>query len=179
MPIKFHPVATQINTGNHVSLDQQKGTIIAGYLAVPGGHVSAIKAALRAIEAMAAARPACNQYFLSLRFKKSLSQILSNPNIWINYSPHLDTLDHAAQTYFYDNQDWAEIALAPSTCEGPTRIGKIMGTLLHEFAHVAGARGTIEKSAEISLFACGLGTKTEYNAQEDDPNTLYKPWVVG
>lgn len=169
------PVHVQINTGNHKSPYSH-----IGYYAVPSKYVKHVKIALLAVSGIATNVPTSNAYFRGLKYKRSLTQILAAPNIWVNYSP---TLPYYAQIRPFDvnamefNKDMAaEIGLSTAAYEGSLK--KLVGALIHEFAHVAGA-GRTTKEAETANVYSNQGSIEELITGIDDPRTPYAPWVEG
>lgn len=157
-------MATQINTGNHVSRK-------VGYLPIPSDYVQDVEWALERAAHIAKTIPAANTYFSTLGFFRSLTQVLEDSETWVHYSPRLKP---AGENYV--SPYWAEIAIS----ESQFQIGRkaVLGTLIHELAHAAGAPG-YGKAAETALVYCGLGTFIEKDTLVDDPNTEYRPNLEG
>jgi hypothetical protein len=55
---------------------------------------------------------------------------------------------------------------------------KVLGILIHELAHIAGATDFTTK-AEDALVHCGLGTLQELETGINDPSTPYDPGIQG
>ena len=156
----------QINVGNHVSymapLDQ----------AVPFRHQWVTNWALQRAKHISATLPGADAYFRSLPFGCSLTQLLGDFTIWINYAPNLDGKVGAT-----DKLSHSEIAIA----EVAYRFGRwtVLGTLIHELAHCGGAPGGASKAAEDALLACGLGKRSERRTGVDDIGTPFDPGAEG
>ena len=124
--------------------------------------------------------PAANSYFSSLSAGRSLTNLLNDGTIWINFNPTL-TVDGAT---FHNNDLW----IGP----GPFRIGRwtVLATIIHELAHIGGAGGaatglvcsafsTACHAAERAVLECGLGKRSEQRTGVDDPRTPYNPNITG
>lgn len=55
----------------------------------------------------------------------------------------------------------------------------VLGTLIHELAHVGGAPGGNSHAAEQAILECGLGRRYEHELGVDSPQTIYNPTIVG
>ncbi len=113
-----------------------------------------------------------NPYYRTLPGGRSLSELLADRSIWINFHP---TMVDFGETNFAGGK---EIAIANTSC----RIGNwtVLGTLVHELAHVNGVVGaTLPQAAEDAVLACGLGRLSERLTGVDDPNTPYNPNIRG
>jgi len=118
-----------------------------------------------------------NRYFRSLSVGRTLTNLLGDGSIWVNYDPSI--------TYFgytYSNND---IWIGPM----PFRIGKwtVLATIIHELAHINGAPGGSAvclptgtcHAAERAVLESGLGNRTEFTSGKDDPQTPYNPTISG
>ena len=121
-----------------------------------------------------------NRYFRSLPGGRSLTALLNDSSIWINYDPAL-TVDGST----FHNQD---LWIGP----GPFRAGRwvVLATIIHELAHINGAGGaatglvcstfsTACHAAERAVLECGLGNRRELRDKIDDPSTPYNPHIFG
>lgn len=152
----------QINVGDHVSPDPN-------YVRVPPYYLPALRWARDRANKIAKNMPSADRYFLRLPLRRTLSSILADSSIWINYHA---TLPHYGAT---SRRFPGEIALGRfAFVEGRWML---LGTLLHELAHVAGADGRT-RSAEQTLVHCGLGRPSEISGV-DDPKTPFDPRVRG
>jgi len=116
-------------------------------------------------------KPSADVYFRSLPGARSLSDLLSDNSIWINYHP---TLMAYGQT---DAVGGNEIAISAIS----RRMGRwtVLGTLVHELAHVDGAPAGSSNAAELAVLACGMGKARERSTGIDDPYTPYDPTIQG
>lgn len=155
----------QINIGDHVSSQ-------AGYIAFPNNKLDTIRWARRKAIWIAANIATANPYYRGLPGGRSLTELLADRSIWINYHP---TMVHFGETNFAGGK---EIAIANSSY----RIGRwtVLATLVHELAHVNGVRGATQpQAAELAVLACGLGRQSEFRTGVDDPRTPYNPTIRG
>ena len=152
----------QINIGDHVSP-------VEGYSPVPVHLREQLYWARTKARVIAATRPDANKYFLHLQRRRSLTDLLADRSIWVNYSVKLGT-DYG-QAAGHD-----EIAIAPVAF----RMGRwtVLATIIHELAHCDGAPGRYSREAELAVLACGLGRKSE-QVIGDDPYTPYNPNTTG
>jgi hypothetical protein len=116
-------------------------------------------------------RARSNVYFRSLPDGRSLTDLLNDAAIWVNYHP---TMGAYGETNAVSGK---EIAISERAC----RIGRwtVLATLIHELAHAGGAPGGADASAEEALLACGLGRSVEKTTGVDDPRTPYSPTIRG
>lgn len=151
----------QINIGDHTSP-------YSDYLAFPTARREVIRWARRKAIWIAQAKPAANVYFKGLPSGRSLTSLLADNSIWVNYAP---TMPH------YGEAGGNEIAISHQSY----RIGRwtVLATLIHELAHVGGAPGGANPAAERALLACGLGRHAELASGIDDPWTPYDPNISG
>lgn len=123
--------------------------------------------------------PGANRYFRSLPLGRSLTDILNDGTIWINFDP---TLDNHTFGFTFANSD---IWVGPF----PFRIGRwtVLATIIHELAHIDGAVGGAActpdgagcADAERAVLECGLGKRSELRTGVDDPSTPYDPTIRG
>lgn len=159
----------QINIGDHISSE-------AGYIAFPNQHRPAIRWARTKAQWITRNIPAADVYFRTLPNARTLTQLLADSSIWVNYHP---TMPHFGET---NRVGGKEIAISITSL----RIGRwtVLGTLIHELAHSNGAPindalGNPSTQAEGALLACGLGKQSELTSGVDDPNTPYDPRIGG
>lgn len=153
----------QINTGDHTSP-------VTRYVAVPASKRSTLNWARTKAKAIASGNPEANKYFKKMPDGKSLTQLLNDSSIWINYCPGL-TLFGEAQI------SGKELAIGPNSF--PKGKWVVLGTLIHELAHINGAPTGNNTQAEEALYHCGLGTDAEWLDGIDDPSTPYDPSTGG
>lgn len=153
----------QINIGDHISP-------VTGYQAFPTNKRDTIMWARRRARAIAAGMPSANVYFKTLPQGRTLTQILNDSSVWVNY--------HATMPFFGEAEIGGhELAIA----ERSFRIGRwtVLATLIHELAHINGAPTGASTLAEEALLHCGLGKMSEFNTGIDDPHTPYMPGSAG
>ena len=160
----------QINIGDHTSS-------FDGLIAFPPLYRSDMNWARARARRIAAEMPSANVYFRALPGGRSLTQLLADGSIWVNYHPtgHIDGLpDFFGVT---DQVGGKEIGISVRRC----RTGRwgMLGTLIHELAHSNGAAGGQDHSAEGAKLACGLGRSSEQASGIDDPSTPYNPNTHG
>jgi hypothetical protein len=115
--------------------------------------------------------PSADRYFKTLPNGRTLTDLLNDSSIWINHDP--------ASTVFGQTS----IANPNETSVDPPafRMGRwtVLATLVHELAHVNGAPGGNDKSAEEAVLHCGMGRRSEKASGRDDPFTPYNPRIGG
>jgi hypothetical protein len=157
----------QINIGDHISSE-------AEFIAVPGGaRLEMVRWARRKAIWIAQNKPAADVYFRGITAgARSLTALLADSNIWVNFQPTLVDFGVTPGDGFA-----TECAIGPAAF----RIGRwtVLATMIHELAHCNGAPGGASTVAEDSLPSCGLGTMTELRTGVDNPNTPYKPGLAG
>jgi len=152
----------QINIGDHASAR-------VGWIAIPAKYRPVTSWARVRAKRIAREIPSADTYFKSLPYGRSLTALLADSTIWINYEP----LNNA-----YGWANGKEIAM----CKMSYDVGRwtVLGTLIHELAHVNGASGRRSSTtAEEALFHCGLGNRNEFSTGVDDPKTPYDPNIGG
>lgn len=155
----------QINIGDHTSSQ-------AGYIAFPNSKQDTVRWARTKARWIAANIATADPYFRTLPNGKSLTELLADNTIWINYHP---TMVDFGETNFAGGK---EIAISNTSF----RIGRwtVLATLVHELAHVNGVRGAVQpQAAERAVLACGLGKQSELTSGVDDPSTPYNPNIRG
>lgn len=157
-------MSIQINIGDHISTQ-------AGYIAFPAARRDTIRWARVKARWIATNIATANPYFRGLPGGRSLSDLLADRSIWINYHP---TMPHFGETNFVGG---SEIAISQSSY----RIGRwtVLATLIHELAHVDGAPGGASQAAELAVLECGLGRRSERRTGTDDAYTPYDPRITG
>lgn len=154
----------QINIGDHTSSQ-------AGYIAVPAGAKRGMLIWARTKARWIASNiPSADVYFRTLPRGRSLTELLADSSIWINYNA---TFTYYGETNFAGGSEIAIGNLA-------FRIGRwtVLATLVHELAHVNGDDGS-GQGAERAVLACGLGKQSELTSGVDDPYTPYDPRISG
>jgi hypothetical protein len=116
--------------------------------------------------------PSANTYFRTLPFGRSLSELLQDRTIWINYAPTLKGYWGAT-----DKQIHKEIGITPTSYLWGRWM--VLATLIHELAHTNGAPGERSRAAEEAVLHCGLGMRSERTRETDDPRTPYDPLSDG
>ncbi len=153
----------QINIGDHTSPE-------TSYKPVPVQFRDQLYWARTKARSIAATVPGANKYFLHLPRRRSLSVLLADNSIWVNYGPLLPP------KYYGETSGYDEIAVSPKAF----RMGRwtVLGTIIHELAHCNGAGGRNSFEAELAVLACGLGRVSE-QVLGDDPYTPYNPDTKG
>jgi len=156
----------QINVGDHVSPK-------AGFVAVPSDRLKTTQWVRTKAKAVANGMPSADVYFKTLPGGRTLTQLLADSSIWINFGPSL-------VEFGLGQINGKELALGPRAY----KVGKwtVLATLIHELAHLNGAPGgpgSVDTRAEVALVHCGLGKKSELTSGTDDPRTPYNPTFGG
>ncbi len=157
----------QINIGDHVSPE-------SGFVAFPVSKRNTMRWARTKAISIAKNNPRANVYFRSITTgSRSLSQIVADNSLWINYNPSLTDFGETAGASGFSK----ECAIGPSAF----RKGRwmVLATLIHELAHCNGAAGGSATTAEDALPHCGLGSMKELRTGVDDPRTPYEPGLGG
>jgi hypothetical protein len=157
-------MAIQMNVGDHTSPH-------AGFVAVPTKLRGMVDWSRSRAKVIAKTMPGADRYFSTLPGGRSLTSLLNDSSIWINFDPSMT--EFGAQSVAHNN----EIAIGPAAF----RIGRwtVLATLIHELAHVDGAPGGTDRRAEEALLRCGLGKWSEHTTGRDDPGTPYNPNISG
>lgn len=111
-----------------------------------------------------------NPYFERLPFQRSLTSLLADRSIWLNYEN--DPSRYGAT----ETLRRRDIAISSTAFRQGRWV--VLATLIHELAHVAGAPG-FSHSAEQAVLACGLGRQSELLRGKDDKKTPYEPGIIG
>lgn len=154
----------QMNIGDHVSPH-------GGWVALPTARRGQVNWARRRAKVIAKTMGTADRYFKTLPKRRTLTSLLNDRSIWINYDP--TATEFGANSVAHPN----EISIGPSAF----RIGRwtVLATLIHELAHVDGALGGASRDAEEALLRCGLGKWSEFRTGRDDPETPYDPAISG
>jgi hypothetical protein len=150
----------QLNLGDHISRFDQ-------FVPFPKEYRADIQWARSQAKAIANTKPSSNMYFRSLPFGRTLSDILNDRSVWVNWfeDPYMAT----GMTILYNGK--YDIGLSVWAFRSRQRL---LATLIHELAHVGGAPDETTQ-AEDAVYRCGLGSKSEFETGIDDPNTPYIP----
>lgn len=159
-------MSIQINIGDHVS------PLAPLFQPVPFRHQWVTSWARQRAKEIAASMPSADKYFRTLPFGRSLTQLLADRTIWINYAPSLDDLMGAT-----DKATHKEIAITPRSYLWGR--WTVLATLRHELAHSNGAPGKDSRAAEQALVHCDLGKASEIATGKDDPRTPFDPAADG
>ncbi|MCJ2081723.1 hypothetical protein [Methylobacterium sp. J-090] len=157
----------QINVGDHTSSQSA-----SGWIAVPPKHREMMRWARSKAVWIAANKPAANVYFRSLKHGRSLSQIVADRNVWINF-----IVD--ASNYGWGETPGLEVAMSTrSFREGRWQL---LASLCHELAHTNGADEDVPggKQAEEAVLHCGMGYASEKSSGKDDTFSPYSPAISG
>ena len=153
----------QINIGDHASS-------VGHYRAFSGtgSYYSSLKWARSKLFDVAKHNPPANTFFRSLPGGRSLTSLINDSGIWINYAPSV------APLFGQTRMGTGEIGIS----DRPFALGRwmVLATVVHELAHVDGAPNTGGNTlAEEAVYHCGLGSSAEYYSGIDDPSTPYDP----
>ncbi|MCJ2033853.1 hypothetical protein [Methylobacterium sp. J-068] len=157
----------QINVGDHTS-----SNVDSGWIAVPPKHREMMRWARSKAIWIAANKPAANVYFRSLKHGRSLSQIVADRNVWINF-----IVD--ASNYGWGETPGLEVAMSTrSFREGRWQL---LASLCHELAHTNGADEDDPNGsqAEEAVLHCGMGYASEKSSGADDRFSPYDPHISG
>jgi hypothetical protein len=155
----------QINIGDHTSSH-------ADWITVPAKYLSMMRWARTKCIWIAANKPAANTYFKTLKHGRSLTDIVNDRSIWINYKVD-------AVVYGWAETPGTELAMTTrSFREGRWQL---LASLCHELAHTNGADEDDPNGsqAEEAVLHCGMGYKKEKTSGVDDPFTPYNPTIHG
>jgi len=115
--------------------------------------------------------PSANRYFKTLPNGRTLTDLLNDSTIWINHDP--------------TSSDWGATSIPHPTEMSIDSLSfrwgrwSVLATLVHELAHVNGAPGGNDKSAEEAVLHCGMGRQSEKTSGRNDPRTPYNPGIGG
>lgn len=155
----------QLNLGDFISRFEE-------FVAFPNDYRADIQWARSQAKAIANTKPGANVYFRSLPAGRTLSSMLNDRSLWVSWWNGTTTA--WGYTIGYDGK--FEIGISYYAFRGGKK--RVLGTLIHELAHVGGADET-NTAAEDALYHCGLGTKTELLTGVDDPSTPFIPGYRG
>jgi len=113
-----------------------------------------LQMAFNMIDIFIQGRKSCDDKFKSLPGGRSFSDIVDDDTVWISYCPVTDTFG------FTDRVGGKEITI----CQQAFNIGLpvVVGTLIHEMAHVNGADATTH-AAESTLPPCFMSSVYDRN----------------
>jgi hypothetical protein len=153
----------QINVGDHSGSENGDD-----FTPIPSQHLNQVRWARKKAIWIAKNLSRADAYFLSLPNGRSLTNLLGDSSIWINFDPALG--DFGAT--WGNNDLW----IGPSAF----RIGRwtTLATVIHELAHIDGAPGN-GPDAERAVLECGLGSDAERRTGKDDKKTPYDPTIDG
>ena len=157
----------QLNIGDHAS-------VIPFFHPIPPGFLWQFQWARKQAFWIAANKPNADPYFSTLGDNKTLSDLLQDSDIWVNYSDAAELTEGNLGESFHDAK---ELTITNDS----VAIGQwtVLATLIHELAHLAGAPGRPSRAAEDALIPCGLGYVSEQTSSTDDPFTPYDPNAAG
>jgi hypothetical protein len=158
-------MSIRINVGNHRSSPGSH------FIAIPAHRRAMVEWALKRARWIARHVPSADVYYRTLPGFRSLTELLADSHIWINFHPTTNDLGLTDRAFGY------EIAIGVRSF----RRGRwaVLATLLHELAHVNGVNGAVApRAAERAVLECGLGRRSELLTGVDDPSTPYDPTVV-
>jgi len=152
----------QLNLGDHLSK-------VDFWFPIPPENRAAAQWARTQARDIASRVSGANRYFRNLPRGKSLSELLNDSTIWVNYM-NIDVPLHGQSG---DEAPYRELAIGYWAFRAGKRA--VLGTLIHELAHINGAPGFPSLDAELAVYYCGLGTAKELKTGVDDPSTPYTP----
>lgn len=162
----------QMNVGDHTG--DENGD---GFIAIPSSKRDQVRWARNKMFSIVKNIASADVYFKSLPKGRSLTSLINDASIWINYDP---TISYYGYTYS-NNDLW----IGPL----PFKIGRwtVLATIIHELAHIDGAGGGDLvcsaysagcHAAELAVLHCGLGYASE-TPGKNDPFTPYDPDIFG
>ena len=157
-------MSIQINIGDHES--EYPSMLVP----VPLQHRWATSWARSEAKRIAASVKTADKYFMSLGKKRSLTNLLADRRIWINYA--VDLPIRGIRQDGSNDIGIGELAYLRGK-------NMVLATLIHELAHIAGALGGASRAAEEALIHCRLGHQSEADSNIDDPRTLFDPNAEG
>jgi hypothetical protein len=155
----------QINIGDHVSSEPD-------FITIPADRRRQVQWARTKARWITRNIPSADVYFRTLPNGRSLTELLADGDIWINF---LVGANDFGQTNAVSGK---EIGIGVRSF----RIGRwtVLATLVHELAHVNGVDGdTDPKGAERAVLECGMGKRSERTSGVDDPFTPFDPNING
>lgn len=155
-------MSIQLNIGDHISP-------VPNYVRFRSQHLEPMRWARSRARTIARGSPQADRYFVTLPNGRSLTSLLADKSIWVNFNPVI--------TYFGEAIiGGTELSIGRSAFA----MGRwtVLATFIHELAHINGAPGGESKQAEEALLATGLGRQSEKGGK-DDPRTPYDPNIGG
>ncbi|MFT5300007.1 MAG: hypothetical protein ACI87E_002743 [Mariniblastus sp.] len=151
----------QINIGDHHGRER-----VDAFTQIPAMYLRQARWARQRARKLVQDIPSADRYFQSLPNGRTLTAMLNDSSLWVNYST-----DPLFGFTYQNNDIWI--------CTKSFRIGRwtVLATLVHELAHVNGAGN--DHAAEQALINCGLGKRSEHTTGVDDPSTPYSPGISG
>ncbi|MBG6200376.1 hypothetical protein IWQ48_001505 [Labrenzia sp. EL_13] len=152
----------QFNIGDHVSPQ-------AGFVEFSAPQHDQLKWCRSKLFKMVAGNLSCDDYFRSLPNSRTLTDLINDSSIWVNYGPGIATPFYG-KTYSASG----EIGIADSAF----RMGRwtVLATIIHELAHVNGAPGRGgDTRAEEAVYHCGLATSDASYGLDEVPGTPCYP----
>jgi hypothetical protein len=156
-------MSIQINIGDHTSSEPD-------FIAMPANRLGQVQWARTKAKWIARNLPSADVYYRTLPGGRSLTELLADRDIWINFHATSTDMGHTNAV------GGKEIAI----CVPSFRIGRwtVLATLVHELAHVNGVDAAVDpKGAERAVLECGLGRRSERRTGVDDPFTPYDPTI--
>ncbi|MET1415573.1 hypothetical protein ABVF61_25100 [Roseibium sp. HPY-6] len=145
----------QFNIGDHVSSQ-------IGFTCFSLAQYRQLKWSRAKLFELVKTNPNCDAYFCSLPGGRSLTNLINDRSIWVNFAPSIE-----APRYGKACLASGEIGIA----DRAFRMGKwtVLATLIHELACLNGAsdRGG-DSSAEEAVYFCGLGTSEKHDCAVED-----------
>jgi hypothetical protein len=158
-------MSIQINVGDHVSSEAPR------YQIVPPVYRLVTSWARERAKLIARGMPSANVYFKGLPGGRSLSQLLADKTIWVNFGPNLG--------YYGETNSVGGKEIAIGSIAYMWGRWTVLGTLIHELAHSNGAAGGASTAAEEALLHCGLGRLSEKQTGTDSKGTPFEPGISG
>lgn len=122
-------------------------------------YISMLQIALGNIRSNIVSRPACCQScddaFRHLPRGRSFREVFNNPNVWINFDPRMDEQDYASTHPHLPDITITAACFQYASTHGRRGMRVLMGTIVHEMAHINGAHSS-DNSAESTLQSCCL-----------------------
>jgi hypothetical protein len=155
----------QINIGDHVSSEPD-------FITIPANRLGQVQWARTKARWITRNIPSADVYFRTLPNGRSLTELLADGDIWINFVVGSNDLGVTNAV------SGKEIGIGARSF----RIGRwtVLATLVHELAHVNGVDPDVDpKGAERAVLECGMGKRSEQNTGVDDPFTPFNPRING
>jgi len=156
-------MSIQINIGDHTSSEPN-------FIAVPANRLKQLQWARTKAKWITRNIPRADVYYRTLPGGRSLTELLADRDIWINFHPR---------------PTWAS-PISPAARRSrfaSLRFGSAVGPSLPPWctsSHMCGVRGATDpQGAERAVLECGLGRRSERTTGGDDPFTPYDPTISG